>query len=418
MEELNNIYKSLYNNMDIIIDTIVSYYGEEYRKKIESNLKRTYFLFESLPEDNYKYVNNHTNCYVDKKKRNEIINEYNDYVNKEKSINKYVKKEKEKFIIEYFKLNNNKIVKKNIEKFTHLIDKYLSLPNNLKNYLHYKKIFKMYHFDINLIDEEFYNSYNIEMHLLDDHKALYLVEKTKYWDRLRNEIKDKDIKYLTFLTYKKEGHVHIYFDEEENCYYKYIKIPIINYIVTNCENIIDMAIIHEIIHTVESDEKGYGTGILNVSSFLDNVYVDSNYTVNELKTQIFTYDIVKKLHDKGVFLYKNDNIKNGKGKCDYDKMFIFCNIFYEYMNIFKYCAMNNDSNYLNKLFGDAWDDFSKKMDEIYEIVKYKEMNEYLQKQVNKVNKLYNNMVKYYEKHGKYETMNNSCKNLVKKRKIR
>ena len=100
--------------------------------------------------------------------------------------------------------------------------------------------------------------------------------------------------------------------------------------------------------------------------------------------------------------------------CTYEKLFVFDKIFYEYHDIFKKCSMNNNPYYLNEVFGDDWDAFSKNLDKIFNEYILKDKDDDIKKHMKEMNKLYNKMVNYYEKHSK--VVSNHNMSLVKKKK--
>ena len=153
----------------------------------------------------------------------------------------------------------------------------------------------------------------------------------------------------------------IFYDEFDNTkFYKVLKFPIIEQINKNC-NCLDVILIHEIIHCIETNELGNCVGLDNNTE---------NKVFNEIRTQKLAIEITNILHKKGIFIFDNKNNYNDKFTASYE---YFKDISYSFINnhedIIKYCAINNDLNLLYDFFGNNFKIYSKYLDQLYENIK-------------------------------------------------
>ena len=396
MVNLNNLFKNLNDNMETIINSFIDYYGYEYKDKIISNLKRTFYHFNSLPNENYQYINDYVDE-VSEDDYNYFLKEYGEFKLKEALIKKESSENLRDFVINYFELNNNEIVTRNKEKFVSLIQNYIKYPSYSKKY---RKVFKKYNFDAKKIDVYFISVYNKVKKNLDDYVKKYILDNTIYGNKIKQEAKSDHFEFLKYLAFDKGSSNFKYLGDE---YELHIKIPIIK--LLNKKNIsIDKVVIHEMIHSIESSKDKVG---------LCSDHHDENNIANEIKTQLITKKIVENLHSKGVYIYDSKDVQYDEKYCNYELLFIFAKIFIKYENIFKYCSINNTPCNLEILFGENWKIFSNKLDLYYKTC-IKEDNDTLNVHLGEMEKLYKSMINYYENYGKYEIFNN--KTLVKRKK--
>lgn len=377
---IDNISDNFNKCKPILLELLISYYGEEHRNKITERFNSIYFDFSSTPDEDYKYALSHNlSDFEQIKKRFE---DYERIKNKAKKIYrklilKYIyknfiqsyniPKDKENLFISLFfddefntgyidsfssesiELVNNPhtpiIVKQSI------VDeqkRFMEISSELK--LHYKNI------SLDLINK-FINFRNIVQSAYET----YIIKNSEFGKKIYKTIKREfNLKIspadITTFAFNEEPQFIALEDYHfNNC--RYIKYPITA--IINCTSYgIDISIIHELIHAIENDGKNVGI----------RIYKDSNLNnvANEIRTEKIAKKLTKKLHEKGIFIYDNPEDYQYEETSCYEWLFGFCSNFFEQFESFiSNLAINGTPFKLDEQFGESWKTYSKHLDNIY-----------------------------------------------------
>lgn len=388
MINLININENFNKNKKFIVDILINYYGQEYSKVIKDRLENVFFDFSSTPEEEYNYLKSHTEQVNDLNKLL-IKLRYKQY----EKIKSESQKSNFKALAEYVvnKLSISNFDNINIESETFLslftdknfnsgyIDAFSSKSINLLNDLsiadsikesiindqkEFRKIV-----DSLGIRLENLSAYNVDK-LIEYRKKLQTIyksnitQKSRFGKNLFKEIRKKfdieltpeNLSAIAFLENAWSGYISV---ENENniAYHQIIKIPLLHLINLGVKGL-DVNIIHEIIHKIETNGNYVGISIHDDEN--------TNDIVNEIRTQILAIRITKELHQSGIFIYDNPNNYKIEGESTYEVLFSLTKEFFcEHEELFSNCAINNTPHILYEYFGEYWKEFSEKINNIY-----------------------------------------------------
>ena len=388
MINLVDISDNFNKNRNFIIDILINYYGHEYADIIKKRLDNVFFDFSSTPEDDYNFSRAHGNQINELSKL--LINlrykEFKKVQNESRSANL-------KALIEYIKIklqiDNFDIVNIESETFLSLftdnnfnggfIDAFSSksiellndpsIPKSMKeNIIHDQEEFKRI---INSLGIKLENlSTNDVDELIEYRKKLQtiyknsIIQKSKYGKNMFKEIRKKfgveltpeNLSAIALLEDAWAGYIR-YENENGITYHQIIKIPLLHLMNLGVKGL-DVDIIHELIHKVETSENYVGISIHD-----DN---NTNGIINEIRTQNLAIKITKELHKLGIYMYDNPDDYKIEGESTYEKLFPLTKDFLdEHEALFSSCAINNMPQKLHEYFGEFWEEFSKKINSIY-----------------------------------------------------
>lgn len=388
MINLININDNFNKNKKFIVDILINYYGQEYSNVIKERLENVFFDFSSTPEEEYKFLKSHTNQINDLNKLLIKIR-YKQY----EKIKSESQKSNFKALAEYVvnKLSISNFDNINIESETFLslftdknfnsgyIDAFSSKSINLLNDLSLADSIKESIINDQKEFRRIIDSLGIRLENLSTDNVDKLIEyrkklqtiyksnvaqKSRFGKNMFKEIRKKfdveltpeNLSAIAFLENAWSGSISV---ENENniAYHQIIKIPLLHLINLGIKGL-DVDIIHEIIHKIETNGNCVGISIHDDEN--------TNDIVNEIRTQIIAIQITKELHQLGIFIYDNPNNYKIEGESTYEVLFPLTKEFFcRYEELFSNCAINNTPHILYEYFGEYWKEFSEKINNIY-----------------------------------------------------
>ena len=388
MINLININENFNKNKKFIVDILINYYGQEYSKVIKDRLENVFFDFSSTPEEEYNYLKSHTDQVNDLNKLL-IKLRYKQY----EKIKSESQKSNFKALAEYVvnKLSISNFDNINIESETFLslftdknfnsgyIDVFSSKSINLLNDLSIADSIKESIINDQKEFRRIVDSLGIKLEnlsadnvdkLIEYRKKLQTIyksnitQKSRFGKNLFKEIRKKfdieltpeNLSAIAFLENAWSGYISV--ENEKNiAYNQIIKIPLLHLINLGVKGL-DVNIIHEIIHKIETNGNYVGISIHDDEN--------TNDIVNEIRTQILAIRITKELHQSGIFIYDNPNNYKIEGESTYEVLFPLTKEFFcEHEELFSNCAINNMPHILYEYFGEYWKEFSEKINNIY-----------------------------------------------------
>ena len=375
MYKVNILYDKLNKYKDIILEELIKYYGIEYTNKIIKRYNKTFFILDSDPINTFKYILNNKQDF----KAIDILKYYKTYIlyknlfiNNSNKHMLWVEKYINTFLVDK-KINIKKeeiqeLFLNNIDAFSTQNENLLSnspsivKDNILKRRNYVIKKMKELNLNIKLDNKTIDNLIEFIFDSKDYHRIM-ISKKSDLGKYIKDNLKDLSDYSVKNIVFGNDTafNLVIFYDEFDNTkFYKVLKFPIIEQINKNC-NCLDVILIHEIIHCIETNELGNCVGLDNNTE---------NKVFNEIRTQKLAIEITNILHKKGIFIFDNKNNYNDKFTASYE---YFKDISYSFINnhedIIKYCAINNDLNLLYDFFGNNFKIYSKYLDQLYENIK-------------------------------------------------
>lgn len=388
MINLIDINDNFNKNKNFIIDILINYYGHEYADIIKKRLDTVLFDFSSTPEEDYNFSRTHGNQ-INKLSKLLINSRYKVF----KKIQNESRSTNLKALIEYIKikLQIDNIDKVNIESKAFLslftdnnfnsgfIDAFSSKSIELLNDSSISKSMKE---NIIYDQKEFkriINSLGIKLENLSTNdvdelieyrrklQTIYkssIIQKSKYGKNLFEEIRKKfgveltpeNLSSIALVENAWAGYIRV---ENENgiAYHQIIRIPLLHLMNLGVKGL-DVSIIHELIHKIETSGDYVGISIHDNNN--------TNNIINEIRTQYLAIRITKELHKLGIYMYDNPNDYKIEGESTYETLFPLTKDFLdEHETLFSNCAINNTPQKLHEYFGEFWEEFSKKINSIY-----------------------------------------------------
>ena len=393
MINLINISDSFNKNKNFIINILINYYGYEYSDIIKERLENVLFDFSSTPEEDYKFLKLHE-TQIDSLSKFFIIERYRNFRKIQNESKQLIMKpliysiqcllmngldkidvESEKFLTLFMDKNlNGGCIDAFSSKSIALLNKYDAVDSLKESILNDQNEFRK-NMEILGINFENLNTENVD-NFIEYRKKLQtiykknIVKKSKYGKNMYKEIRKKfgvelTPEELSFIALTENAWAgYIYAGSKNNVtYHQIIKIPLLHLINIDVKGL-DVNIIHELIHKIETNGDYVGISIHDENR--------TNNIINEIRTQNLAIKITKQLHKIGIFIYDNPDDYNVEGECTYEALFpLTQNFINEYEEIFSSCAINNTPNELFEYFGEDWKEFSEQIDYIYyEHMKY------------------------------------------------
>ena len=393
MINICNISENFNKYKKDIIDLLVDYYGHEYYGLINQRISLTYIDFSSSPIDDYKYVmeyGNNISLYnkliiklryilfraLEKKAKKinfDLLFKY--IINNLLKIDPKKIKNNEKLFLSLFSdenynsslidsfngrstelLNNNRVAK-------HIKE---SINNNRKKF---NEIIKRIGIDIPHLNSDDVDKLIEYRATLQENHRNYIAMNSQYGKKMFKAIKSEfnlelqpDIlSFISFLENAYAGNI-IALRDNNTSFYNYIRVPLIH-LTNNGIKGLDVSIIHELIHKIETNKHRVGISILNEEN--------TNTIINEIRTQKLAIYITKKLHKQGIYIYDDPDDYKIEGESTYEWMFPLSESFLEeYERFFSNCAIKNDIEKLNDYFGPSWTRYSEHINEVYNTYMY------------------------------------------------
>lgn len=360
------------NKKNIIIKTLIDYYGIEYAKAIKERVSNLIVDFSSMPDAEFNFLIFYNKLLNDRSK--EIIkSRYKKYHNisqnlKEKYFGAFLI-----FIRQTLKCEN--LDTKVLDLFTTsdfgagLIDTIadgLTLIGKSETLDYIRDDLSE---DVALL-EKFLARYNLGNISADQADRIIefrnwiafqykreLIEETGIYDKMIKKIYEEfpssysqalnSIVDIAFLNNPTTGRLKCYKDDNIYNMYPYIKMPMLLCLSKNLKGT-DCDLVHELIHVVETD--GDTTGIFQHNNH-------NSLIVNEIRTELLAEKLTRELHKKGIFIF-DDPRDYIIGRSAYSLYFPYVKEFFnKYEDKFTECAINTNPEDLRDCFGDAWDAF-------------------------------------------------------------
>lgn len=388
MINICNISENFNKHKNIIIGLLVDYYGQEYYDLINKRINSTYFDFSSTPVEDYKYVMVHDNeissfdkiiiklrykLYrsLEKKSRKNNFDLLTKYVSNNLLITDLnrIKSKEELFWSLFSDENfNSGLIDSFSSKSTDLLNDN-SVATCIKESINndrekFKEISKNLEIDISNLTSDFVDEFiEYRKELQENHKN-YIAKNSQFGKKMFKVIKSEfnlelQLEILSIISFIENAYSGIITVGNDNnkSFYNYIRIPLIHLINIGVKGL-DVNIIHELIHKIETDKDRVGISILNDEN--------TNDIINEIRTQKLAIHITRKLHEQGIFIYDNPDDYKIEGESTYEWMFPLTESFLEeFEEIFSSCAINNDIDKLNDYFGSSWSTYSEHINNEY-----------------------------------------------------
>ena len=394
MINLIDVNDNFNKNKNFIIDVFINYYGSDYSDIIKRRLDNVLFDFSSTPEEDYKFMVEHDNQITDLSKLL-IKLRYKNYEKIQKKSKQLIMKplvesiqcllmnnlekidiESESFLSLFMDKNiNGGCIDAFSSKSIALLNKY-DVVDSLKesilnNQNEFRKNMEVLGINLENLNAESVDNFIRYRKKIQTEYKKKIVKESKYGKSLYKEIKMKfgvkltpeELSLIALREYAWAGHYKYVKSENNVIYHQIIKVPLLHLINIGIKGL-DVNIIHELIHKVETNGDFVGIAIHD--------YRNINNIINEIRTQNLAIKITKELHKLGIYMYDNPDDYTVEGDSTYELLFpLIQNFINEYEEIFSSCAINNTPNKLFEYFGEDWKEFSEQIDYIYyEHMKY------------------------------------------------
>ncbi|HIR59105.1 MAG TPA: hypothetical protein IAB38_03560 [Candidatus Onthousia excrementipullorum] len=369
MQELKNISKEGYNYIE---EMFIKEYGYRYEELIRNRLSKTNYIFKSPPDITYFSLKE---LGYNPKKYKSLEKYYQDYINYRQVVD-YIKKKTYKQIYQYLKINfslTDNYLNKHLEEILNLdyqvfSDEYMNIlkgPNDerLKSLIIERQnvfLTKCINLGLPLTSIDSILELDAYISLLASSNQIEILKLTNFGKELTTHISNTidGIPYYKSLNYARKI---LFNDVSARTYpikvngnsYTIVHIPILE---LKDYGSIDHFLIHENIHSIESNNGKCGiTGFHN-----------SNYVTNELKTESKTTRLHNKMKKDGVFIFDTEQ------NCDKTENFytpfvpLMDYLLQDYEDLFNYCSLYNKVSPLYKVFGrDNFNNFSMNVSNLY-----------------------------------------------------
>lgn len=360
---MNNVNENFEKYKFLIIDEIIRNYGEEFRYIILERFKHILFDFSSLPTEEYVYCIHHTKDF-NNSTINAILKRYDDFSRAEAKFKKKYCQLIKEYIEQNFpqvkreEINSEfifeKILKNEIDlkRICNIIGKW---ENNSSNLLKKAKNFLEFCQEIQIQ----YRNRIIENSCLGE-EIKEAVKKRFHLQLSTNSVRN--------LLYKTNPHAfHFYGPNNKTMSACVVKIPVMALLNRNIQSL-DVCLIHEIIHQIETFGNSIGISIENKKK--------TNRIINEIRTQKLAIKIAKKLHHNKIFILDDPKSCRLENDSKYEKLFPLTGTFIEdYESFFNKCAIRNTPDLLELKFSKVWNFYSELLNLVYKNGMYeKELN--------------------------------------------
>lgn len=389
LNSIKNLNERFDKYKHVIMQTLIDYYGYEYANIIKDRFNHIHFIFSSTPKDDYKFAETY-NYLLTPEEKKDIELKYDKYLELKKELRKEYCDKLIQYIENEFNVNISDKILSIYDTFLilftdpnfneGLMDSYTtesykllndpSTPNTIRNNIiddqkHVRNYLEIRNIDLKLSKEVADKIKNYR----DELRHLYRVSianKSEFGNKIKNEMEtffgiNINPELMDEIAFRENPWAGILISDNK-FFHPYIQMPLTKLINYGSKGL-DVHIIHEIIHKIETNEMRVGIEIKN-----DDVNI--NQYTNEIRTQLLAIKITKQLHELGIFIFDDPNNYSIKDVSIYDKLFPLTELFFEkYEELFKNCAINNTPEQLEIKFGSNWNLFSSKVDEIlYKII--------------------------------------------------
>lgn len=383
-----NISENFNKYKNVIISLLVDYYGQEYYDLINERINSTFIDFSSTPVEDYKYAKEHDSeiSFSDKtiiklryklyrrleeKSRKNNFELLSDYILYNLLIidNSETESDKELFWSLFSDENfNSGLIDSFSLKSTELLNDDSVAPCIKESIINdrekFKEISQKLGINISNITTDLVEKLIEYRKKLQKKHRKYIATNSQYGKKMLKAIKrefglellPEVLSNITFIENAYAGSI-ISGSDNNPSFHNFIRIPLIRLANMGVKGL-DVNIIHELIHKIETDKNRVGIEILDD----DN----TNNIINEIRTQKLAIYITRKLHEQGIFIYDNPDDYKIEGESTYEWMFPLSASFLDkFENIFSSCAINNDIDKLNDYFGPSWITYSKHINDVY-----------------------------------------------------
>ena len=390
MANILHISDNFYKYKDVLTRLFIDYYGEEYADIIKNRIDLLCYDFSSIPNEEYKFVQNNKNQFDVISKLLTTLN-YKDFSIAQKRFQKvhnniFMKYIQSKWSIESIDENGELLPPSPLFLFTdasyekgyidYFSSKFIqllndpSIPEEHKDYVRGEQetvgeILQSYGIhieDISSVDVDELIEYR---NRIKDSYQKCLVEKTLFGKKIDKifrkvmgfQLPSENLSSIALSNKSFAGYIRVD-EDDDSTYYQFIKIPLLHLMNHNLKTL-DVNLIHELIHKIETYDNYVG-----IAYHRDEVAV--NVIANEIRTQILAINFAKQLHKLGFFIFDNPDDYKYENESAYESLFPLTKDFFDkYEEVFSYCAMNHSPQQLVEYFGESFSDFSSLLDEIY-----------------------------------------------------
>ena len=323
----------------------INYYGEEFSNKINNNFNNLIYNFDDIFTSSYDLLSNSP------KMINGLIENYSHI------------KAKESYNILFYKYRDLIINRINKELGIDISSNY----DLFFNYYFSTKVFKIIISDKNKLSL-FSQTNNISIENIQSiYKIIYAYKKELYKELLK-------IDYFKDLYKRLNCNFNIYstilnhifgrdpfvarFRDINNNERNYLYYPYLNYVDAKLDN--DVSLLHELVHLTESDETKNHELRIGLNSGNDNIFI------NEIRTDLLAIKLKDRLKEN---IFETRNINYNSLYLRVAKSYLY--FFDKYEELLSRIAITGDLDRLIYYFTYNWQEFSKRMDELYNTT-YKE----------------------------------------------
>lgn len=340
---MNN--KKIFNEkINPLSSILINYYGDQYKDKINGNFSNLTYNFDDIFTTTNDVISNSNNVIMG------LIEGYKDIKNKE-----LYQKIYKKHIDEALR-NINIVLNIDLSsRYQNFVDEHFSLnkmgfilndPNKLSLFA------KENNLDTDTID--------LIVNIIFTQKLSFMREllRIDYFKDLYKRLGCSFELYSVMAETIFEGDPFVirFNNQQKHHSGNYLYFPYIN--LLNGKTNVDIMLLHELIHLAESDNKTNNIGLYH-----DNC----NSFINEVRTDLLAMKINNSLHNR-IFENRND--------IDYTSFYLkvakpYLDFFNKYEKVLSDIAISTDYDRLTFIFSKVWNDFSKRMDDLFNTT-YKE----------------------------------------------
>lgn len=364
-----NYQKQYSKYKNIIIEEIIQEFGEQYRSDAIERINSHNIILQSNPSDDYIYLCNHDENIksidrftikerykklqkIKEKARNELMDEFKWFIAAFFGIDKNIldQKDSKEFVSLFGNENfDESYIDSYSSKSMSLLDRYDTPRVVEKSILNDQRILeeKLAEFGI-CIDEEFIEKVDgfIEKRQLekDGYYRRILSSSFSYNKELSWMMKSKDPDHLFYASFYPTPNRAVCITSSKKIR-KHVFYPVIRRINSGSK-VLDTSFIHELVHTVEKDEK---------YSIID-----------EITVQKAAINITRRLHENGIFIFDDKEQCLIEGGMHYEALFpVIEPILLKYYDVLKETLINGSFYSLDEVFGESWNKFLNELENIY-----------------------------------------------------
>lgn len=365
----------------IIVEEFVNVYGENYRDLIINKIDSIYCYFDSNPDQKSKFAENNSLELHDSYLLSKLMHDRRIYEYYKKKITKEIMYEFSQYVNDRFNLYPGRLSHRNAKKIFEAyyvdndskttVDSFSTYNMGLLNddalaeefkilILAKQKSFLQHCIDRNVTpvtDSKKVDDIISISQIFDDALKMRIIGKIGY-PELVYEIANKEKinftnEQLIDLCYLKSKAATITYEYSPTHYVNLLVIPFAA--IANMNHSIDVTLIHELIHVIETNMDKVGLNKNEDNNKIYNIF-------DEVRVQRLAVKIANKLREKGIYLFEIDKGKKVEDSASYEMVNSITVPFIEkYEKDICEASINNSPENLEALFG---------KDNLYEYLNY------------------------------------------------